>query len=443
MASAPHLGPGDARPRPGSPTSGRNLGAALLGLGLLYVATDHGRAPEFGPWTRGQLAACAVLLAALGLWLASYRLSLPRRVEALRRGVAVAGSAALGTLCALELGLRWADEAPYRGREDRGRHAPDPVCGHVFAPNWSGVLEQREFRVPWRSNAQGIRADRDVGPKRQGVLRVLAVGDSFTAGDQVPLAATWPGVLESELERALGSDRVEVWNAGFPGYGTELEARWIETRAAGFEPDLVLLALTPNDLGENEDPLRTTALDGALVRADRGAWAAARHAHRSRWWCLAGHVERSALVRVLDPLGRYRRLRWGRGEVPHANAYRPPADPRAERQWALAEAALERARDASGDLGAHFAGLVLPFRAQLGELEGGLDPGHFGAHWEAFGRRTGFPVLDLLPAFRSHPEPRSLFWREDGHCTAAGYRLVGERAAAFLLERAAELGLAP
>lgn len=419
------------------------MGACPLAGAILYVATDHGRDPSLGPLTGTQLGTLLLLGVALATFLASYGWRLPRLLARARRGLVLASAATLATLLALELALLAADDAPYAAIEDRGRHVADPECAHVFAPNWSGVLQSREFRVEWRSNAQGIRADRDVGPKPEGLVRVLAVGDSFTAGDQVPLSETWPGVLESELRRALGPERIEVWNAGFPGYGTELEARWLETRAAAFEPDLVVLALTPNDLGENEHPLRTIALDGALVRADRSAWAASRYAHRQRWWCLAGYVERSQLARRVDPRGLYERLRWGRGEVAHAHAYRPPVEPAAARQWELTEGALLRARVASEALGARFAAIAIPFRAQLGELGPGLDAAHFGARLHALGQREGFPVLDLFDAFRAHPAPAELYWSEDAHCTALGYALVGQRTAAFLLERGDELGLAP
>ncbi len=417
------------------PSPERKLAAIALAPPLVYLLTERSRDVLFWRWSSLLLSAIAAYATFYVVWLASYRLELPRFLVTLRRVVIVSGSTLWLLLLAAEMLLAALDDAPYRERDNRGRHAPDPVVGHVYVPGWNGVIQAREFRTQWRSNAQGLRAGRDCGPKVAGLARVLAVGDSFTAGDQVPLEATWPAVLENCLRAALGAGAVEVFNAGFPGFGTVNEARWIARFAPALEPDLIVLAMTPNDLSENPFPLQYTALDGALVASSATEGDRRRFDDHARWWSLPGWVERSHLMRVVDPGRLWRRLRWGEG-VPHRAAYEIEPSPRSRELLELAERHLLEAQDAARALGARFALITIPFRAQLGALGSGLDPSAFGRHWTAFGELHGFPVLDLLPAFRSAPDPGALFWREDAHCTADGYRIIGDRICGFLLERA-------
>jgi hypothetical protein len=229
-------------------------------------------------------------------------------------------------------------------------------------------------------------------------------------------------------------------NAGFPGYCTEQEATWVAKFGAGFDPDVVLLALTPNDFLEIETPDYITARDGALVSRhatpeQERSWYA-----RWQWWSLPGYVWRSRLA-VLYRRSDWRREMRGRAEYAHAYAYMPDPDERGREQREAVRAALLKAREAAAELGASFAVLVVPFREQLGELPGDLDATAVGRRVLAFADEHGFPAADALPAFRAHPDPPSLYWREDGHCTAEGYALLAATARELLLNHADALGL--
>ena len=114
---------------------------------------------------------------------------------------------------------------------------------------------------------------------------------------------------------------------------------------------------------------------------------------------------------------------------------------RAERLYGLAQDYLLEARGAAEALGAKFGVVVIPYSHQLHPLGPGLDPTLFGRHWSQFGEREGFPVVDCLTAFLAHPDPLSLHWKEDTHCNAAGYALVGESVATAMLEQRAAFGL--
>lgn len=103
-----------------------------------------------------------------------------------------------------------------------------------------------EFDVKYRINSQRLRSNRsyEVG-KLRGTYRILVLGDSFTFGAGCNYADTWPHLLEEKfVSRGL---KVEVINAGVPGYGTLEEWERLKELYNIFKPDLVLLTVIYND----------------------------------------------------------------------------------------------------------------------------------------------------------------------------------------------------
>lgn len=418
----------------------RALAAAAFAVPLYYLVTERTRDVLVVTWSREWTAlvlAGAALYAAL-LW--SYSRPWPRPLTTLRTLAVALWLSSLVGLVVVETALRITDDAPFAEADNSGRHAPDVDVGHVYVPNHTQVLQSREYRAEWHSNAQGVRAERDLGPKRPGVLRVLCSGDSFTACDQVEYRDSWPAALERCLGEALGADAVEVVNAGFPGYGTVNEARWLAKFGAAFAPDVVLVATTPNDLLENQFPLQYTARDGEMVASTSTEADKARFEQHRAWWCLAGALERSRLAQRVQNSPAYRRL-LGRPAVNHVEAYMTQPNEKAARLWTLAEQYMLEARDAAAKLGARFGVVVIPYSHQMHALGPGLEPLNYGRHWERFGEQRGIPVVDCLPAFLAHPDPRSLHWKEDTHCTAAGYALVAREACRLLLDHREAFGV--
>jgi lysophospholipase L1-like esterase len=418
------------------------LAAVVLALPLLYFLTERSPRPFVLGWSKEVCAAIAGYGVFYVLVLGSYRLGLPAWVARLRTVGVVSAVGILVGLLGIEVFLRASDRGAFEEIDNRGRHAFDPDLGHVYLPNFTQRIQSREFSQIWRSNAQGLRADRGYGKKPDGVKRVLVVGDSFTVGDQVSLEETYPGVMQAELERALGAGRVEVLNAGYPGYGTVNEARWLAKFGAGFEPDVVVIGMTPNDLLENQFPLQYIARDGALTASASTEADRLRFEARKRWYSLPGWVERSRLRQRI--LGSPLVQRWRKGSAfTHHRAYMVEQDAKSRSLYELAERYVLEAKAHAEALGAKLALTLIPFLEQLGPLEENLDAAVFGRRWREFGERHSIPVLDLLPAFKAAPDPRALYWEEDRHCTAAGYRVIGEETARFLLAHAGELGLRP
>jgi len=106
------------------------------------------------------------------------------------------------------------------------------ALGYELAPGFRGPHET--------VNLDGLRGA-EIGPKRPGSLRILAMGGSTTWGHKVDDDETWPVALERELRASTGRD-VEVLNGGVSGWDLEavvlaLRQRYLDE----LQPDLVLV----------------------------------------------------------------------------------------------------------------------------------------------------------------------------------------------------------
>lgn len=100
------------------------------------------------------------------------------------------------------------------------------------------------------TNAQGFRGERPVTvDKPPGTIRIIAVGGSTTFDTEVSAdSLAWPERLERMLNDRLPHQRVEVINAGVPGYGMEHDLIRLETELYRYHPDLIILYQGHNDL---------------------------------------------------------------------------------------------------------------------------------------------------------------------------------------------------
>jgi hypothetical protein len=152
----------------------------------------------------------------------------------------------LGLLLVVELGYRavkftgsciagdcdatyWKPGNKFRHNVDIDLSRPDPVLGHV--PNDGDFdipsLEAAPIRVRIRNGVR-LNGDAAAAPDLTADDATLAVGDSFTFGDEVQDAETWPACLESRWH-------APVVNAGVFGYGAAqavLRARQMQREAS-------------------------------------------------------------------------------------------------------------------------------------------------------------------------------------------------------------------
>ena len=114
--------------------------------------------------------------------------------------------------------------------------------------NRPGLVGQY-WGAPVSVNALGMR-DREVGPKTEGEMRVLAMGDSVPFGLGVTYEDSIPFRLEQLLNASRPGTRYRTLNMGVPSYNTEQELIQFESVGLSLEPDVVFLLFTFNDVEE-------------------------------------------------------------------------------------------------------------------------------------------------------------------------------------------------
>jgi hypothetical protein len=141
-------------------------------------------------------------------------------------------------LLALEFGLSKFDPNPKTFHIGE-RYERDKYIG------WKGISDKEEYykkgRVAqdFKINSHGFRDKERTYEKKEGVFRILVLGDSYTQALQVPLEKTFPYILEEKLN-SEGGKRFEVLNLGISGFGTDQEYLTLKYYGLKYHPDFVI-----------------------------------------------------------------------------------------------------------------------------------------------------------------------------------------------------------
>jgi lysophospholipase L1-like esterase len=145
----------------------------------------------------------------------------------------------LGRFALLGLGLSIGAALISKVESEYRIHETQIATRPIFDPPG---LKYAQVYAPEKDGIRGWVADMVPPPKRAGVKRVLAVGDSLTWGLGVSRTQAWPAQLESMLHNT------EVFNLGMCGYDAEQGVSLITHHLDTWKPDLVIWATYPNDL---------------------------------------------------------------------------------------------------------------------------------------------------------------------------------------------------
>jgi hypothetical protein len=122
---------------------------------------------------------------------------------------------------------------------------------------WGGYLKENFSaqvtdgyggKVQWTNNAAGFRSDREFTPEpRPGVLRILSLGDSFTAGYRVGQHETFSSLQEQLINREYGQAEVMVAEISDPANALY----YLDQFGLRLKPHIVLLGITlGNDISQ-------------------------------------------------------------------------------------------------------------------------------------------------------------------------------------------------
>lgn len=339
----------------------------------------------------------------------------------------VAGSLAIGLLGA-ELCLRFASPQIF-DIHPRGMYVTDDAVGYVLTPGFSGILSRPEFHYHFTINQISQRGA-DPRPRKANSFRVVCLGDSFTWGFGVSEAEMFTVRLEKALASRFPERDIQVINAGVPGYGTADQLHFLLSRATALDPDLVILQFLPdNDFIENRVPARDNAevREGWLVSKQGGKdpflgqpiWL------RAHKW-LKNHSHLAKLVS--ERLG-YIAMRAGLMGNLGATHGEDFTDEDGRRAIAL----LQRVAATAKRLGAHTLFLFSP--GQTPVVSESAPPIRAVAVVEQGAHEAGADFIDLTPIFRARTDRLALYYRLDGHWTAAGHAAVAESLFDYIVDR--------
>jgi lysophospholipase L1-like esterase len=311
----------------------------------------------------------------------------------------------------------------------------DPRVGYRLKPGARTRYTTVEFSTDITINGQGVRDDRDIGPKAPNERRIVILGDSLVLALQVPLEQTFCKLLEVKLNRADPAHQWRVINAGVQGYGAVQE--WLLYRhvAEAFQPDIVLVASFVGNAPLVADKQAWIDMDGEPPRD------AAAHATT-----LMRRMVRSSMVLQLVNL-RYNQLKAHfEGPVREAplGTYLANPPPVVQKGLDVAHNAMARIADRAARNGSRMAILLMPARFQTDdpdyermavvvEQAGGTLIRNAGT--ERFRRAyasIGVPMLDLLPTLEAQPDRMGLFFQQNVHFTPRGHEVAAEAIFQFL-----------
>jgi lysophospholipase L1-like esterase len=245
----------------------------------------------------------------------------------------------------------------------------------------------------------------------------LLLGDSNGFGWGLPEEATLASILDKEL------DSVEVVNQSLSGYGTDQSYLRLKLEGLHFQPDIVIVQVTPNDFEEIQSaffnqkpkPRFVFQADGDIALTNVPVKATGPEAER--------FYERSLPVPFKEWLGwnsfsynflneKYHRIRRARNNEPDGGSAAFSED-----SVALFTAIIGNLSDELDEIGAK--GIIVHTSRDLSEnysLDG-----------------IGLPVLDLHPTFANRaPGDDALFFPDGYHYTARGNRLMADAVMAEL-----------
>ena len=380
------------------------------------------------------------------------RLAVPAAIVA----VSLALAAILG-----ELMLR------YKGFSAPVWYQPDPALGWRLRPNL-GAWFTSEGRAFVETNSQGLRDREHALAKPAGVYRIGVLGDSYSEAMQVAREQAYWALLPERLAACgfASGRKIEVVNFGVSGYGTAQELRMLQSTAAAYRPDLVLLQFTNgNDVADNSRwltaekgrPFYRLQADGSLVADDSFRAAPAFERRNSLASSVGRRVADHLRLAQLARVARRHGVLSDHAMVGTASArdegaveagldrgsLAPPRDAAWEQAWRVTEALILRTSELAASHGARFLIFTVPFavqvhpdrelRAALREKLGVPDLLYPDARLAEFGKRTGTPVLPLAPAMQKLADQRGAYFHGfdniglgRGHWNAEGHALAAE-----------------
>lgn len=293
-------------------------------------------------------------------------------------------------------------DADLRNPKERSRYESD-FPDSEFSLHW----EKTPYAVEVAYNAYGFR-DREFGPRREGVLRIVVVGDSFTYGHGLPEKECHPRLLETILREKRPDRQVEVFNCGHGADNVDRIHQVALFALQKFEPDILVYTYFLNDPLKDETEKKDVhaMLDPGWTNVDQSS---------SRF--TIGMRERRG-PRLFDLVAGF--LESRRVTDTTLDWYRSIHEPGA---WAPTARLIASIDKAAGENGCRFILGILPV---IYDLSGDYPLESIHRYIEDTVGAMQIEVRDCLPALQSLPDAELYLHPRDRHPNANYTRIVAE-----------------
>jgi lysophospholipase L1-like esterase len=327
--------------------------------------------------------------------------------------------------------------------------APLPsVHGRHFVP---GVYDTTFSFSSQRFRGQQVYTP-EPGPQ---VVRIVALGNSFTFGSGANDVDAYPFQLQSILQERSRRDgwnqTIEVINAGIAGSGAAEQALWYENWVRNFHPDVVILsvgcaAIPFTGLFQIDDNGRVTPRVGSELQAAGSEASAVRKlVHRIPGFTfLAEHSELFNLFRLAQGEAIRHKRDAALGVDSTASDPTSSSNHVVDEELRLEMGEVRWLKQRVDQSGAAFAVVVFPCRENVYPSESRFAP-RIRREYPLVVKAVldlsvdeGIPFTELSPVFLEKAKgERPLFYdgKFETHPTAAGYRVLADGVADFLIEK--------
>ncbi len=142
--------------------------------------------------------------------------------------------------------FRARQQAIFQARRQQGqeRGQTHPELAWTYNPGFQLSLDDTDIHI----NSLGLRDEEFPLAKPPGEIRILCLGGSTTAGEEVPQQQTYPSQLQRMLREHYPQAALRVINGGIPSYAIRHTLRDFELRLWRLKPDVVAVYQGINDL---------------------------------------------------------------------------------------------------------------------------------------------------------------------------------------------------
>ena len=325
---------------------------------------------------------------------------------------------------------------------------PDAQIGYRLRPNARTRFVTSEFDAHIAINAQGVRDDRDIGPKPANERRIVVLGDSLVLSVQVDRQETFCSLLEARLNRDGGPYTYRVINAGVQGYGPVEELLFFRHIASHFQPDLVVETIFVGNDAEEAVAAAPRLRAGGRATGDVVSESVRTRLRRLVRRSMVLQVLRLRVMSVIDRVPT-----WKARPEPPLQSYAAHPAARIAEGLRISRDCVAAIADEAAETGARTMVMFIPARFQVNDLDYGQLTSAVtqaggelvrDAASERFDKAISelpLPRLDVLPALRAAPRPDDMFFQQTVHLTPRGHEVVAEAMERFIREKGLASGL--